>query len=383
MRDVSVLSFILTSLGLLLASALAFFALARWGFNKAWGELRNLRQERVRRASGLLSPALESARLDPFQHLPRDLLPEGLQFEPLCEPCQAVGESQDPLLSAVAEWESHHHGVSHSFVETLGHVARHRLVPHSDLHQRIEPIGEAIRQLIEECPEPSLRKELHMAYDGLKTGAEQNLEYVARRMREAAHDSHTAFHASLGSIHSEFGQVRESMIDSICAEATKEIDQFLENHRAFRFNPVEWGRQAAYYGEFEQLRCELEMARRAGGLSQIALIVMMIVEDENRFVKHLHAANLRRDELHRKLSTELRKSADQLNSEARVLTGWAALENRRLQSAVSHQLIQHLERWMNGGGSDPKRTDNHRISSWIAELAKLRDQDPELAPAAA
>jgi restriction endonuclease len=171
------------------------------------------------------------------------------------------------------------------------------------------------------------------------------------------------------------------MLQSICREADEEIERFLEAHRGFRLNPLAWGRQAAYYREFEQLRDELELARRGGDLSQVALIVVMIVEDEQRFVRHLHEAIRTHDELHQRLSAELRKSSDQLQSEAHTLSGWAAQENQRLQSTVSHQLIQHLEKWQSTA-PEPQRA-SVKISEWIAELAKLRDQDPELAVQAA
>lgn len=376
MRDVS-LNFIILAAGFALVSAGGFFALARWGFRRAWDEFRLLRQERLARASGLLSPALESARLDPFRHLPSGWMPEKLS--PL-QPEPSAYKSSNPLFGAIRSWEEHHRLVSGSFFEALGHAAHHRLVPHGDLHQRIEPIGDALLQLVEECLDPSLQKELRLTYLGLKTGAAQNLEYVSRRMRETAHESHTAFHAALGHAHSELNQVKAGLIHSICLEADEEIEKFLESHRGFRINPVSWGRQIAYYREFEQLRDELEKSRLSGELDQVALIVVMIVEDENRFVKHLYAAARSHDELHQRLSDELRKSAEQLSTEAHSLSGWASQENQRLQSTVSHQLIGHLERWEVTARDSGRIGDEHSlISAWIARLAALRDQDPELA----
>lgn len=384
------LDFILLFAAIALSGAGLFFALARIGFTRAWGEFRALRQERLARATGLLSPALESARLDPFRHLSEELVPQGLRFSPLGAPARRaiegptpVSHGADPLLQVIQAWEDHHHAVSQNFLEALGHVAHHRLVPHSDIHEKIEPIGDAILRLVEECLEPSLQKELRMAYSGLKTGAEQNLEYVSRRLHETARETHSAFHEALGNAHSELSRVREEMIRSICLEADEEIEKFMESHSGIRLNPLAWGRQTAYYREFEQLRNELGGARRAGNLSQVALIVVMIVEDENRFVAHLHAAARSHDELHERLTHELRKSADQLRSEAHTLTGWASQENQRLQSTVSHQLIQHLERWK-GSSAPSSRSEvcQRRLSAWIDELTKLRDRDPELAAAA-
>ena len=164
--------------GTLVSGGVAFFLLARLGFRGAWIEFRSLRQRRLARAVGLLSPELRSARLDPFRHLPQELatlLPQTLRFEPLGrhEP-----PGSDSLLRAIHEWEDHHHSVSMSFFEAVGHVARHRLVPHSEfpeLRCEGEPIGVTLELLIQECPEPLLQKELRMAHAGLKTGAEQNL----------------------------------------------------------------------------------------------------------------------------------------------------------------------------------------------------------------
>jgi hypothetical protein len=378
MRDVS-LNFLILAAGFAPAGALAFFALARWGFRRAWDEFRSLRQSRLARASGLLSPALENSRLDPFRHLPREWAPEKLSFSPL-QPSAPSASGSNPLFGAIRSWEEHHRHVSRSFFEALGHAAHHRLVPHGDLRQEIEPIGDALLKLVDECPDPSLQKELRLAYVGLKTGAAQNLEYVSRRLSETARESHSAFSAALGNAHSELDRVRQGLIQSVCREADEEIGKFLESHRGFRFNPIKWGRQVAYYREFEQLRDELERSRQSGDLGEIALIVMMIVEDENRFVKHLHAAERSHDELHQRLSDELRKSADQLCDEAHSLSGWASQENQRLQSTVSHQLIVHLETWKLGArDSERIGADHSQISAWIARLAELRDQDPELA----
>jgi len=374
MRDVSLNSIILT-VGTVLSGALVFFLLARFSFKRAWGEFRLLRQERLARASGLLSPELESAHLNPFRHLPAGWVPAGLVFSPL--PCPAEGAPDTSFLfRAVQSWEDHHHSVSQSFLQALGHAAHHRLVPHGGLDNAVEPIGDVLLQLVEECPEPSLQKELRLAYSGLKTGAAQNLEYVSRRMRETAHESHSAFHQSLGHAQSELKRVREALIKSICHEADEEIEKFMASHRGFRFNPLAWGRQIAYYREFEQLRDELEASRKAGQLGPIALIVVMIVEDEKRFVRHLRAATQSHDELHQRLSDELRKSAEQLRDEADTLSGWASLENQRLQSTVSHQLIQHMEQ-------SRVASDHPHVSAWIARLALLRDRDPELAAQAA
>ena len=104
----------------------------------------------------------------------------------------------EPAARAIRQWEDHHHSISRSFLDALGHVAHHRLMPHAHLHDKIEPIGDALLRLIEECREPSLQKELRMAHSGLKTGAEQNLEYVSRRLAETARQSHGVFYVELG-----------------------------------------------------------------------------------------------------------------------------------------------------------------------------------------
>ena len=88
------------------------------------------------------------------------------------------------------------------------------------------------------------------------------------------------------------------MIDSICRDVRVEIGKFMESHRGFRINPVAWGRQTAYYREFEQLRDELDRAHEASDLSEISLIGVMVIEDETHFVSHLKAALRSRDELH-------------------------------------------------------------------------------------
>ena len=280
MQYVGLSQIFLLSAGIALAGGGLFFILARFSFRRAWDEFRRLRQERSARASGLLSPALENARLDPFRHFPEELAPQGqdLKFTRL-NGSAPLTPDVDPLLQAIQSWEEHHRSVSRSFIDALGHVAHHRLVPHVDIREKIEPIGDVLLRLVEECPEPSLQKELRMAYSGLKTGADQNLEYVSRRLDETARVSHSAFHEVLGNAHSELSRLRDGMIQSICREADEEIEKFLESHRGFRLNPFAWGRQTAYYREFEQLRNELEATRRRGDLSEIALIVVMIVED--------------------------------------------------------------------------------------------------------
>lgn len=384
MQDVSSLYLAVACAGIALSAVLLFFFMARWGFRRAWGEFRLLRQERLARASGLLSPALDSARLDPFRHLPQDLAkltPQSLRFEPLGVAAEQVtGIIPEPLLQAIWDWEDHHHSVSQGFLEAIGHVAHHRLVPHKELGGQIEPIGDALERLIAECPAPSLQKELRMAQVGLKTGAEQNLEYVSRRLMEAAHASNAAFHVEIGLAQSELGRVRQVMIESICQEVREEIESFMESHRGFCINPVKWGRQTAYFREFEQLHEELERARLSGDLSEISLITIMVAEDERMFIGHIHNAIRSRDELHERLSVALCKSDGQLLSETQTLTGWASQENQRLQSSVSHQLIQFIERWQT---SVPAEVDGKisplPVSDWIKRLSAIRDQDPELA----
>jgi hypothetical protein len=369
---------------ILISATALFFTLARWGFQHAWGEFRLLRQERLARASGLLSPAFESARLDPFRHLPKELAmltPQALRFEPLgVVTDQSTGAIPDPLLRAIQDWEDHHHSVSTGFLEAISHVAHHRLASHPELRSQIEPIGDALERLIAECPEPSLQKELRMAHAGLKTGAAQNLEYISRRLFESAHATRTAFHAEIGQTQSELKRVRHVMIEAICLEVREEIEHFMEAHRGFCLNPIAWGRQTAYYREFEQLRDEMERARASGDLSEISLITIMVAEDEKLFVGHIHAAIRSRDALHERLSLALRKSNDQLVSETQALTGWASQENQRLQSSVSHQLIQFIERWQQSAAkqSDGEH-DQDQVTAWILQLSKIRDQDPELA----
>jgi hypothetical protein len=364
-----------------LFSAATCFLLARSGFRRAWAEFRLLRQTRLARASGLLSPELGSARLrieDSTRHLSPELirlLREPSRFGPLGPAPGRPGPEGDPLLRAIHEWDSHHHDISMSFVDSLKRVARHRLGSEPEIGRELEPVGETLEHLIAECPNPTLRKELRLAHSGLKTGAEQNLEYVSRRLREAAQASHAAFDQELGCAQGELATLKQGMIDAICGEVRAEISKFMDEHRGFRLNPVQWGRQTAFYREFEQLRDELDRAQGAGDLPEISLIAVMVAEDERVFVSHLRASIRTRDELHCRISASLNRSDDLLRSETKNLKNWVVQENQRLQSAVSHQLLQFIERWRKI--QTDTQVGSMQLKSWTERLVALRDQDPD------
>ncbi len=362
----------------------SYFSLARWGFRRACRKLKDLQVERVRRSTGILNPHLKSSRFDPFAHLPPEMKAaelvqaQGLRFENRSakridqEGRSELSTDARAFIDSLTDWEHHHLTSSESFVEALSHLASQRLQPEGiDLNERISPIGGTILQLIGECENTALQRELRHAYSGLITGASQNLAYASRRIKGVAKKVKEEFNHRLGAAHQELQRFRYGLIQSICRDAEREIAMFQSRYQGWKLNPVIWGSETAYRAEMERLRADLTQARDADDLNRVTLIVLMLVEDEERFVEHLRSVSRDQQEIHREISGKLQEATHKIYQEASSASGWVYEENSRLTSTVTRQIVNQMETWLKNNQHQLVNDEGFRIQELINRILKL------------